>query len=184
MLKRSDYCLRNMIEGDLAQVLVWRNSDRIRSCMYTDNIITLEEHHNWYSRTLGNPNVANMILEFQGQPIGVASATQIDRHHGKCLWGVYLGDTAAPKGSSYVMGLLFLTFIFNDLSLRKVCGEVLAFNTDSLNFHRNLGFEQEGVLKEHVSKQETYVDVIIFGLLSKRWPEERSKIENRLFVSI
>jgi UDP-4-amino-4,6-dideoxy-N-acetyl-beta-L-altrosamine N-acetyltransferase len=184
MLNREDYCLRPMLERDLEQVLVWRNSDRIRSCMYTDEQIAWENHCNWYQKTLDNPHIVNQICEFQDRPIGVVNATQIDRYNSRCLWGFYLGDTTVPKGSSYIMGLLFLDWIFSDLSLRKVCGEVLSFNEDSIRYHDNLGFEREGILKEHIFKQGKYTDTIVFGLLADRWQQERSKTAEKLFSSI
>jgi UDP-4-amino-4,6-dideoxy-N-acetyl-beta-L-altrosamine N-acetyltransferase len=181
MLNRADYCLRPMLEQDLEQVLAWRNSDRIRACMYTDDKIAWENHYNWYKKTLDNPNLVNQICEFNHKPIGVVNATQIDRYNSRCLWGFYLGDITAPKGSSYVMGLLFLDWIFANLSLRKVCGEVLSFNDDSLRYHHNLGFKQEGILKEHIFKQDSYNDVVVFGLLADSWQQERVKTEVRLF---
>lgn len=184
MLKQSDYQLRKMLEKDLKQVLAWRNSDRIRACMYTDKIISWDEHYDWYQKTLDNQYTINMICEFQGQPIGVSNITQIDRHNSKCLWGFYIGNINAPKGSGYAMGLQFLDFIFNNLSLRKVCSEVLGFNHKSIDFHHNLGFQQEGILKEHVLKQNIYVDVVIFGLLSKEWNHKRVQTENQLFTHI
>ena len=181
MLNRADYYLRPMLEKDLEQVLAWRNSDQIRAYMYTDDNITWENHYIWYQKTVNNPNIVNYICEFNHKPIGVVNATQIDRYNSRCLWGFYLGDTDAPKGSSYVMGLLFLDWIFANLSLRKVCGEVLSFNDDSLRYHKNLGFEQEGILKEHILKQDIYTDVVVFGLLADKWQQERAKIETRLF---
>ncbi len=183
MLNRADYCIRRMLESDLDLVLTWRNSDRIRSCMYTDDRITLAEHHQWYQRTVNNSNSVQMIFEAQNRAVGVINATHIDQDNGRCSWGFYLGDTTAPKGSSYLMGLLFLDWIFDNLSIDKVCSEVLSFNEDSLRFHQNLGFEQEGILERHILKQGVYTDVVIFGLLADRWKHQRIQTESRLFTS-
>jgi UDP-4-amino-4,6-dideoxy-N-acetyl-beta-L-altrosamine N-acetyltransferase len=184
MLNRSDYCLRMMLEADLEKVLVWRNSDRVRYNMYTDDIISMDEHVSWYQRSLNDLATFNMICEFQSRPIAVANATQIDKVHGKCMWGFYLGDLMAPKGSSYVMGLLFLDYIFNNFSLRKVCSEVLEFNADSIGFHLNLGFSQEGILTSHILKRGTSHDVAVFSLLASQWRAKRTEIEARLFSPI
>lgn len=184
MLKHSDYQLRKMLEKDLKQVFTWRNSERIRNYMYTDKIITWDEHCKWYQKTIDDKQTVNMICEFQGQPIGVANASQIDRQNSKCLWGFYLGVTNAPKGSGYAMGLQFLDFMFDNLLLRKICGEVLAFNAKSIGFHKNLGFREEGILKEHILKQNIYMDVVIFGLLSKEWQHKRVQTEHQLFAHV
>lgn len=39
-----DYALRSIKESDLEQLLVWRNSDRIRTKMLNQHIITMDEH--------------------------------------------------------------------------------------------------------------------------------------------
>jgi len=182
MLRRADYDLRKIQEKDLVQVLAWRNSDRIRDCMYIDTLITWEDHYNWYHKTLDRADQLHLICEFQTQPIGVINASQLDQYHRRCAWGFYLGDTYAPKGSSYVMALLFLDLMFNDFCLRKICGEVLSFNADSIRFHQNLGFQQEGLLKEHTFKKDVYVHVLVFGLLSEQWQQVRLNVESRLFA--
>jgi UDP-4-amino-4,6-dideoxy-N-acetyl-beta-L-altrosamine N-acetyltransferase len=183
MLERHNYQLRSIQQNDLQQVLEWRNSDRIRAYMYTDNIITWDQHHRWFVATQENPNVLHQVCEFQDRLIGVMNATRIDKNNGVCYWGFYLGDLTAPKGSSYAMGLLFLDSLFDNLSLQKIYGEVLSFNVDSIKFHNNIGFEYEEVFNNYVVKGNVGLDVIQFGLLAKRWYSVRSGIENRLFVS-
>lgn len=183
MLERQKYRLRSIQENDLSQVLEWRNSDRIRAYMYTDDIITWDQHHKWFKTTKENPSVLHQVCEFQDRLIGVVNATRIDKNNRFCYWGFYLGDLTAPKGSSYVMGLLFLDSLFDSFSLQKVYGEVLSFNIDSTKYHSNIGFEYEEVLKKYVVKGNVAVDVIQFGLSAKRWYSVRSETENRLFDS-
>jgi UDP-4-amino-4,6-dideoxy-N-acetyl-beta-L-altrosamine N-acetyltransferase len=183
MVERQKYRLRPIQEDDLQQVLEWRNSDRIRACMYTDDIISWDQHCKWFETTKGNPIVLHQVCEFQDRLIGVVNASRIDESNTFCHWGFYLGDLTVPKGSSYVMGLLFLDLLFDSLSLQKVYGEVLSFNADSIKYHVNIGFEYEEVLEKHVVKGSVSMDVIRFGLSSKRWYSVRSETENRLFDS-
>jgi len=61
--------LRPIEEGDLATVLEWRNSERIRANMYTDHLISREEHragfakvNAWWWRDLGSdPRFQSLI---------------------------------------------------------------------------------------------------------------------------
>jgi UDP-4-amino-4,6-dideoxy-N-acetyl-beta-L-altrosamine N-acetyltransferase len=181
MVNRTDYHLRPLGEEDLERVLTWRNSDRVRSCMYTDELITREEHYRWYNRDRENPQSIHRICEFQSHPFGVINATKIDFDLGTCAWGFYLGDTSVPKGSSYAMALAFLDFIFQDLKLNEVKGEALAFNADSLKFHHNLGFQPDGILADRIIKQGQSIDVICFRMSSQEWKSVRVHTEARLF---
>jgi UDP-4-amino-4,6-dideoxy-N-acetyl-beta-L-altrosamine N-acetyltransferase len=181
MLNPNDYMLRPLSQSDLQQVLTWRNSDRVRSCMCNDSTISWSEHYKWYKESLKNPTIRIMICEFQDRPIGLINAAKIDSLNSKCSWGFYLGDMTASKKSGYVMSLLFLDFIFDSLGIRKVYGEVLGFNVNSLLFHKNLGFTQEGILKKHFLRNDSYVDFVLFGLLDDKWKEVRHKTESQLF---
>ena len=44
MLRRDDCQLRPVLESDLGLIRQWRNSERIRANMFTDHIISSEEH--------------------------------------------------------------------------------------------------------------------------------------------
>ena len=113
MAKREDYQLRPLQESDLEMVLSWRNSERVRANMYTDHIISLEEHQTWFKKIKDEPTVDYLICEFQNHPIGLVNFTNIDKNNNKCYWGFYLGETTTPLGGG---GALpgFLTTMFKN----------------------------------------------------------------------
>jgi UDP-4-amino-4,6-dideoxy-N-acetyl-beta-L-altrosamine N-acetyltransferase len=153
-------------ENYLEIVLEWRNQDFIRRVMYYDKVITLDEHKTWFERISKSDNSITKVFLFNGIPYGVINITNIDRKNQKCDWGFYIGVKNAPKGLGTLMGELALDYMFNNLKVRKVCAEVLGFNQKSINFHQKLGFEQEGILKKHIWKNNQYVDVYIMALFS------------------
>lgn len=161
--------LRKLQKGDLERVLIWRNSDRIRSQMYSDEIISLKNHLAWFERADQDPTKTNYLFELNGKPAGVISVTGIDLHHRKCYWGFYLGEENLPKGTGFAMGRLALDEIFSVLQMEKVYGEVFDFNEASIAFHRKLGFRQEGLLREHAFKNNARRNVILFGLLKREY---------------
>ncbi|WP_274654171.1 UDP-4-amino-4,6-dideoxy-N-acetyl-beta-L-altrosamine N-acetyltransferase [Paenibacillus humicola] len=171
-----DYAIRALLEPDLPTVLNWRNSERIRRTMYSDERITWENHAAWFERLQGDPSRRFYIVEWKGRPVGTVNFTGIDNKHRTCDWGIYLGETDVPRGSGTALGLLGLETAFERLQIRKVCAEVLAFNEASLRFHRRLGFEQEGRLRRHVWKNDHDEDVCLFAFFSDQWPEVRQKL--------
>lgn len=169
MLNYNDYQLRSLQPNDLAQVLSWRNSDRIRKFTFTDHIITWDEHLAWFSRISTDIMPSVMLLEYLHKPIGTLALSDIDSRNNKCFWAIYLGETDVPKGSGTALGLLGLEYIFEKRKIRKLCAEVFGFNEPSLNFHKRIGFIQEGTLQEHILKHEKYEDVVVFRYLTDDW---------------
>lgn len=162
------YEVRLMETSDLNQVLEWRNSLRIRASMYSDHIISMDAHQAWFERIQHDPSITYLIFEFENKPVGVVNFKLDDSHH-RAYWGFYLGSDDLPKGSGTVMGYMGCNYVFETLSIRKLCGEAFAFNQDSVRFHQKLGFTQEGLLKQHVLKNDHYEDVILFGQLDEQW---------------
>jgi UDP-4-amino-4,6-dideoxy-N-acetyl-beta-L-altrosamine N-acetyltransferase len=161
------YKIRKMMELDLEQVLLWRNSDKIRASMYTDQVITWKQHTAWFEHIQQNHSAVFLIFECDDVPSGVVSFVQLDQRNSKCNWGFYLGREDLPKGSGTTMGRLGLKYAFEELNMRKVCGEAFAFNIASIKLHEKLGFQTEGKYKEHILKNENYEDIVLFGLLKK-----------------
>lgn len=184
MLNSGEYGLRPLAVDDLDLVLSWRNSERIRANMYTDHVISESEHQAWYDRIKNEPSVAYCLFEYRQTPAGLSYLTDIDLTNGLCLWGFYLGAVNLPRGSGTMMGYLSLQYAFDQLRVRKVCGEVLAFNEPSLKFFRRLGFVEEGIRRQHVYKDSRHVDVVMFSLLGDEWcRSERSRLEDMLVVT-
>ncbi|MFZ5632095.1 MAG: UDP-4-amino-4,6-dideoxy-N-acetyl-beta-L-altrosamine N-acetyltransferase [Bacillota bacterium] len=169
-----------MEKADLEKVLEWRNSDRIRAVMFTDRLITMDEHRAWYEGIKNDENTLCFIFEVQGSPAGVVNVVGIDRRNGRCSWGFYLGEAGAPRGTGTAMGLLALEYVFEVLGLRKLCGEVLASNTKSIEFHKKLGFVEEGRFIKHVLKDGKYEDVVAMALFNEDWVRIKQRLKNLL----
>ena len=176
-----DCRLRPVEEADLEKVLEWRNSDRIRSVMFTDRFISREDHRAWYERLRNDENSRCLIFEVRGRLAGVVNVVQIDRQNGRCTWGFYLGEAGSPPGSGMAMGYQALEYIFENLCLRKLCGEVLASNIKSIEFHKKLGFTEEGRYLRHVLKNGRYEDVVAMALFNEDWHRMKQGLKSLLF---
>lgn len=161
------YRLRDVKEEDLDLILTWRNSERIRRNMYSDHIITKEEHVRWFHALKENTRSVYLVFEINDRPCGMVYFLDIDYKSKKCFWGFYLSEENFPKGTGYIMGSLGVEFAFKNLGMRKICGEVFSFNYKSINFHKKLGFIQEGYFKKHVFKNGNYEDVVFLSLFKE-----------------
>lgn len=164
--------LRPMQSQDLERVLAWRNHPEVRRHMYTQRLITLEEHRAWFERARQAPQRHLLIYEQDGEPLGFVNLNVVDTAAGRADWGFYLAPEA-PRGSGQGLGQCTLTYAFTTLKLHKLCGEVLADNTRSQRFHERLGFRREATHRDHFHDGNTYHDVIGFGLLAEEWRDSQ-----------
>jgi UDP-4-amino-4,6-dideoxy-N-acetyl-beta-L-altrosamine N-acetyltransferase len=179
-MPRADFKLRPVAEADLERLLAWRNSPAVRSFMYTDHEIGRAEHRAWFDRLSADATRLTWIFERDAQPLGVVNVTDIEPR-GTCRWGFYIGEPASPKGSGLAMAVMALQSLFDERGMRKVTGEVIAFNEPSLRFHKRLGFVEEGRLRQQTLKNGRYEDVIIFSMLKEEWKRHKAALEERCF---
>ena len=163
----NEHRLRPMVEADLEQVLEWRNHPAVRSCMYSTHEIRMDEHCVWFANVSNNPAVSLLIYEQVGKSQGFVNITRTCSAE-VADWGFYLAPDA-PKGSGSELGKQSLNYAFAQLSLHKLCGQALGFNTRSIAFHKRLGFTEEGCLREQHFDGSQFHDVLCFGLLSHEW---------------
>lgn len=183
MLRREDCNLRKLKEDDLELVLIWRNKEEIRKNMYTDHVISMDEHTTWFKRVKNVPTNKHMIFTYKEKPMGVVNITQIDHENSKCYWGFYLGYVGATQwsGGGLAMGYCGLKYIFEVLSIRKLCSEVFTFNIASVQYHKKLGFIEEGCLKKHILKHGIFQDILCLALFKDNWLDNKNNIANQCF---
>lgn len=152
---------------DLERVWRWRNHPDVRRFMFTTHEISWDEHLAWFERVQASQTVKLFIYELNEEPVGFASLTAV-RHPSIADWGFYL-DPDAPRGSGRGLGEAVIRHGFLDLCMHKLCGQALAFNDRSIAFHRSLGFDEEGCLRDQHFDGHRYHDVLCFGLLKADW---------------
>lgn len=172
--------IRPLAEADLPMILAWRNHASIRSMMFTNREVNLDEHRAWFEKASRDPTRRLLIVETSEGPLGFVQFDRVEIG-GVSDWGFYARPDA-PKGSGQLLGLAGLDYAFSNLNLHKVCGQALAFNHASIGMHRRLGFRQEGLLRDQHRAETAYHSVFHFGLLQPEWSDARGDIMSRTFA--
>lgn len=160
--------IRKANHTDLEMILHWRNHEKVRSFMFTQHLIALEDHRRWFDKAVEDSSKVMLLVEDgQGQPFGYVQFNSVGVGC-VCDWGFYLAPEAV-RGSGWRMGKAALQYIFKDKSAHKVYGQVLGFNVASTRFHEKLGFQLEGRLREHHELNGKYHDVFCYGLMADEW---------------
>ena len=148
-------------------VLAWRNHHAVRSYMFNQHEISLQEHQNWFERVQYDKTRHQLIVLDGDEPIGFVQFNAVCQG-GIAEWGFYSRPDAS-KGNGTKLGQAALVHAFKDLGLHKVCGQAIESNVASISFHLKLGFTEEGRLREHQRIGEQYHTLFCFGLLAKDW---------------
>lgn len=167
MLNPNNAELRTLREDDLEMVLHWRNHTEIRKWMINSEEIALVDHLKWFENNKNKKDRSFYVFEYQNIPQGYVSFVEVS-NSAAIEWGFYLKPDA-ERGMGNILGYAALNTAFGQLQAEKVFGQVLAFNEKSLNFHKKLGFSQEGVLRKHFKDYRGEFDIHQFGLLRNEW---------------
>lgn len=183
MIDYSDVSLRKMLESDLLLVLQWRNSDHVRKNMFTDHIISEQEHFNWFNKIKHDNSKRYFIVEYKTVPFGVTNLTNLDYCNKTGQLGIYIGENRRIKGLGSAALFLTLKIYFEELHFNKIYAEVFAFNKIAIRLYEKFGFIQENILKNHVPKNGNYEDVYLYSLQKETWFQKRQGLYELIFIS-
>jgi len=107
----------------------------------------------WFNRTMADPTCRYWIIVCDDKDVGIVNIFNLDRRQQRCYWAFYIAEQELRgKGVGSFVEYSVLKYVFDQLQLRKLCCEVLAFNEPVIEMHRKFGFQIEGRLRAHVMK--------------------------------
>jgi UDP-4-amino-4,6-dideoxy-N-acetyl-beta-L-altrosamine N-acetyltransferase len=173
--------LRPATAADSERLFHWRNLPEVARWMYSDHVITPDEHARWIATALPDPSRRYWIIEMDGTPVGLANLVDIDHGNRKASWAYYLADPAVRgKGVGAFVEVWVIDHAFRELRLNKLCCEVLIENEAVWKMHEGFGFLREALYREHVWKDGAPRDVVGLGLLARDWAKVRGESVARL----
>ncbi|QNN24162.1 GNAT family N-acetyltransferase [Planctomycetales bacterium ZRK34] len=92
--------------------------------------------------------------------------TPVHRH---AELGYWIGPDHWSCGYATEAGRAILDFAFNTLGLHRVHVHHFAENTASARVIEKLGFQREGLARQHVYKDGQPIDIVLYGLLASQY---------------
>lgn len=140
---------------------------------------SLERQRQWTAKKATEP-VDNdayffLIQNLEGLPVGMIHARDCDRHNGHFSYAVAVREKYRRAGYAREAIRMVLDYYFNELGYKKVIVDIYEFNTASLSLHRQLGFREEGRLRQMKYSGGRYFDLFKYGLLRKEFIASREK---------
>lgn len=128
-----------------------RNKPVIRSKMYNQEIISIENHLNWINNLKNKIDCLYFLVLVNNEAVGVVDFTNIT--HTSCESGSYLFEQYLGSGYGIVLEKLSIDYIFNNLGLSQLNIAVLESNKNVFKNHcKYFGFkknEKLNCLKEN-----------------------------------
>ncbi len=143
----------NLSDNEKEMIRNWRNSDEIRKWMFTDHIISKEDHLNFIENLRKDGANFYWMVIADDKPIGVVSFQKVDFKNRSGYLGIY--STEKGIGRLIMKYLLHLWFELTQMRILKC--EVLEGNKHAYNFYKNAGFMEEDIVrfirKENINKK-------------------------------
>ena len=170
-----NYHCRKLMSTDLEKVMYWRMLPHVTQYMNTDPVITMEGQRVWYDKLSSSSEFYYWIIEIDGNPCGLVNLADMDKANKRCTWGYYIAEKkwrSFSLATSLEMSLY--DFVFDKIGLNKITGESFCVNVAAIKLHELCGCETEGILKQHIFKNDKYYDVCIQSIFAEQWRNIRS----------
>jgi len=164
--------LERVSSADKKLLLDWRNSPEVSRWMYTDHVISVSEHDQWFERMLTDSSVLYWKIMTDGRPIGSVFLTGIDASSESCAWGIYLADIDV-RGRGVAQGacLLSLQHAFHQLKLSVVRCEAIRENIRAIALYESVGYKQVGVVIDALIRGNENISIVKLEIDRVLWSD-------------
>lgn len=132
--------LRPVREDDSRDIWNWRNDEHSRAMFLNSNPVAWEEHANWFSKTLANPNRTLLIGELGGESAKVG-VCRFDHDEKTGLTEVSINLNPAMRGRGLATSFLRLSVEQESQRHSKLTATVRKNNPASIKIFLNAGFQ-------------------------------------------
>lgn len=180
MLIGKNVILRPLKITDWEKTLKWRNNfDIKRLAMMHPFPITEMVEKGWYEKILestSDKTIYFAITRKDDKPIGFVSLNKINYLHKNCGLGIVIGEPEERgKGFGKETMEIIISYAFNTLNLNKITLEIVEYNKYALTLYKEMGFVEEGRLKQHYFADGDFCDVLLYSIFRLNNTSEKEK---------
>lgn len=133
----------------------------------------LESEQEWIARMYSFGNVSNVFLGVfdreSDEFVGYCLARNINLVNRNADVGIILHKNARGKGYFKDTSRTFYGYLFEQINLHKLYSFVLTTNHVAFETDLKIGFENEGLIKEHIFQDGVYKDVYFVSLYKDKF---------------
>lgn len=163
--------LRAIEKDDLPRFVEWFSDPDVRRYLDMYLPFSMAQEERWFERLQDQMEKQELVMltieTSDGAHIGNISLFDINWKDRHAELGITIGDKdywSQGYGSDAVRTMLGLAF--DDMNMHRVYLRVHADNPRAIKCYENVGFQQEGTLRESVFRGGTYRDAYLMGILA------------------
>jgi diamine N-acetyltransferase len=126
---------------------------------------SLDELFNLYDKHIHDDSERRFVIDIDEQFAGIVELMDINFIHRTAEIQIIVKSDFRGQGLSKNAMLRGLDYAFNILNMHKVYLFVDAENHKALHLYKDIGFVQEGILRQHFFVEGMYRDSIFMGIL-------------------
>ena len=117
-----------------------------------------------------------IAIWYKGEMAGQIEYNSIDWVNRKAEIGYWLGDSFQGKGLATKSCRVLIDYAFNELKLNRVEMHCVVENQRSRKIPKNLGFREDGVVRQAGWLHDHFVDFVIYGMLADEWQDQKRNL--------
>lgn len=171
--------LKKVTVADAPDIYTWRSGISGRFLRQPEGYsVAMQE--GWI-KARGNNEINYIISDKQtGEKVGMIAIYDVNENDGVANAGrLLLAEKFLKQSVPYGLEALQLiyNYIFNEMSFRKISGDILAKNEEMVRLQTFLGMKQEGYLKRHTVINGTAEDLHLMSIMKEEFPKYSQKLK-------
>ena len=174
MISGKKVALRAVQKEDLPFLMEWRNRPEYRQYFREYRELNLQNQEQWFDRTVVNDrNTIMFTIVKSDRPeerLGCCGLCYINWVQRFADLSLYIGWNNAyidKEGYAQEACELLFDYGFGELGLHKIWTEIYEFDAPKYELYTNMGFEQDGLLRENYYHEGKWWNSRIMSLLER-----------------
>lgn len=154
-------------EEHIATTVEWLQQDDIRRLFGLSTAITERSHRAW----LAEQTSLYLWAMYAGDAEYIGNTSlRVNARHRQGVFEIYIGTSASRgKGAGGSALQAVLSFAFTSVDLHRVSLYTLPGNPTAESLYKRAGFREEGVLRDCLYKDGTFLSQKVWSILAPEW---------------
>ena len=160
--------LRPLELDDIDTLYIWESDLDLNMQAGWAPVRSRAAFRNKYEQRITEPEEDLIMLAvlFEDAFVGYGQLALIDRHDRHAALGVVIGEKSVRRrGVASTALRILMDYAFTVQALERIYAQVYSFNLASQQLMKRIGFQHEGVLRQHELHNGIRQDMHVFGML-------------------
>lgn len=163
--------LRPIVAADAEAMFAGLDDPEAKWLTGTHREFTLDEIRSWAASRIEQDDRLDLAITdaATGEWAGELAINDWDRDNRSCGIRIAVDAAYRDRGFGTEAMRLAIDHVFEALPIHRLSLEVFSFNRRAIAVYRNLGFTQEGVLRDALHWGGEFHDTIVMSILRPEW---------------